>query len=123
MTLNDGSDSLEHKDKIDKPEIDMTPEDIARVDAIALSPYEEFQAVMENIDKEVPPRMLANFAGHFLMSFFIPGSQEARMAKAVLANIYFYHYASYLADESLLIDKSDKSIKKNERKIILLSDE
>jgi hypothetical protein len=89
-------------------EIVLSEETVNRIDAMFPAPKQDYKMIMDIfsevfLEKKVPPRVIANFAGHFLMTMFEPGSVQYRKMNSVLADIYFLHYASLIDEKPPLI--------------------
>jgi hypothetical protein len=80
---------------------EITPEVVAEIDKQYTTPLQDYNRILEDIKRlfpEMDARRIANFASHFLTGFFESKSKEWRMANALMANVYYYHYASLMSN-------------------------
>lgn len=74
---------------------------IRQIDARVEAPYLVYTRVL-NVIKErcadLTEADLLMFSSHYLSTAFLPETQYAKMARALLANVYFLHYQSELID-------------------------
>lgn len=75
----------------------MTPQMVEEVDSRVEQPiltYARVLAQIKNSCANFTHAELLIFSSHFLANSFDPASDYGRMAKALLANIYYLHYMS-----------------------------
>ena len=75
----------------------MTPQMVEEVDSRVEQPILTYARVLKLIKSSLPDLThndLLLFSSHFLSNSFDPKSDYGRMAKALLANIYYLHYMS-----------------------------
>ncbi len=75
----------------------MTPQMVEEVDSRVEQPIVTYSRVLQLIKTTHPQLTHADlliFSSHFLANSFDPKSDYGRMAKALLANIYYLHYMS-----------------------------
>lgn len=75
----------------------ITPQMVDEVDSRVEQPIVTYSRVLTAI-KQTNPNLTQNdlilFSAHFLVNAFDPTTDYGRMAKALLANIYYLHYMS-----------------------------
>lgn len=82
-------------------EFQLTPQMIEEIDSRVENPIATHARVLVLIKTALPDLTTADlimFSSHFLVTSFSPESDYGKMAKALLANVYYLHYMSEVKD-------------------------
>jgi hypothetical protein len=93
-------EKVEVIDAAKEEEIAIDEDTITRIDEDNPTPFAQYQtvaALLKDLTDTLTIEQHVEYASHFLAAAFPADSIESRMARALLANVYFRHYAARLS--------------------------